>query len=133
MSYEQKKVAVLNGKKYAIWEETTSDHDVVTMELAEITAECPICGCVSADRNPFAPRIYLNGAKLDSEFVKVGEKTICRDCVEGSGDYYKCAVCEDWLAGKAHAENVYGESLCEQCAEYGKRMDEKEKRYAHLM
>ena len=127
--YEQKKIAVLNGKKYAIWEETTSDYDVVTMELAEITAECPLCGCVTADREPFSQRIFLNGAKRDSEFINVDGKTICRDCVEESGDYYKCAECETWHEGKAHAENVFGESLCEECAEYGKKQDEKEKLY----
>jgi hypothetical protein len=132
--YDQKQVVVINGKKFAVWEKTVNDHDVETLECVEITAECPICGCVSADKNPFSSRVYLNGKKKSSEFIELNDKTIiCRDCANESGDYYVCACCETWHKGKAAGENKYGESLCDECHEYGKKQMEKEKRYASYL
>lgn len=114
MAYEQKKVIVVDGKKYAVWEELTNDHDVQTLTCAPVTFECPECGCVTAARDPFtAPKCQ------PAEFVHMADGThLCIDCAEWSSETERCEDCQKvfHVKGDGHGfKNDYKEWFCDDC------------------
>ena len=116
--YDQKQVIIIDGKKYAQWESKTNDYDVKTIECRPVTFECPMCGCVTSDDDPF--KRHFKGQP--AEFVRMSDGThLCSDCANGDSDTQVCEDCrERWhIKGDGFGyKNEYGEWFCDDCKKY---------------